>query len=211
MILPGIYRPKNSENIQEFLRVHALQKDGQVHVAPAHGGPMFAIASELFNQVFEIAPDELLAALKRTYKTAEFSIGDHATYEDRIPGYTNGQLWNGWQMPFFRREVIEQALEDQRMNTPYWKTFFFDEGAVLISSEGSSNPIPDDETFEDIKTMAMNGEELYEITLKSGLKVDAEWYPAQTITVDGEDIKVYPVGAGSWTWELAPEAPLPSP
>lgn len=207
------YRPKGSENIQEFLYVHELKKDGKVSCAPFHGGFMMNIPLEEFNNLFEIASEELIDSLKSIYFAADFSIGDDATYDDRIPGFTNGQLWNGWQMPLFRREIIEKAIEDQAMNTPHWMTIIFDEGALNISCQGWGNakPLPEDRSWDDLKEIVMRDEEVYELDLGDGLIVSADWFSAETINVNGEEIKVYPVGSGYWTWELAPEAPSHKP
>lgn len=41
-------------------------------------------------------------------KTDFVICGDEKTYE----GYTDGRLWNGWECPWFTREVAEEIMQD---------------------------------------------------------------------------------------------------
>lgn len=104
--------------------------------------------------------DEAERSLK-IFRRAMFSLADP---EKIFRGWTEGRLWNGWEMPRFEFAVCQHILKslgDEQAR--------FDEGA-------------------DAFVTVSNGEE--------------EAWPAEQVTIsDGSQVKVYPLGAGSWIWE----------
>lgn len=196
-----ICRHKYDNEHRVLLQIHDVDDNQVVHMATKGGGMVKKIPLNEFDTYFTIVTPEKLEELKTQFEPAMFTIGDNATYDDAIPGFTNGDLWNGWAMPMFRKEDIEEHIK--RTESDYWKTIIFEEGALNISS---NNAIPSERPWDDLKALAIKDENLYEVELSDGLVVTAEWFPAQVIMVGDDEVTAYPVGAGSWTWETA-EAP----
>lgn len=106
-----------------------------------------------------VAESERGAAL---FRRRRFALADG---ERAFEGWSNGELWNGWEMPRFEAGVGVEILD-----------FLGAEGARL------------DGKADAFVTVSQDGEE--------------EVWPAEATTImDGSRIKVYGLGAGSWTWE----------
>jgi hypothetical protein len=105
-----------------------------------------------------VAEEERDAAL---FGKGKFAMTDA---ERAFDGWSNGQLWNGWEMPGFEFQVCKEILA--------WM------GDDKARYDG------DRDVFI---TANQDGEEIW---------------PAESIAIrDGTRIKVYGLGAGSWTWE----------
>lgn len=104
--------------------------------------------------------------MQTTFTKSKFEIDDTPQFE----GYTAGHSWNGWDCPYFTKEVANQIAEfmenDNNMHFYYQENF--DRYIILFTH---------DTVVE-----------------------EPEVYEGTTITVDGEEIKVYPLGNGSWCW-----------
>lgn len=91
--------------------------------------------------------------------------------EREYPGWTSGDLWNGWATPFFERKVAEAVLRESQ------KAF----GEISQEYEWSYDPKTDLFKFK-----SESDEEAD--------KVRGEWIE----TPEGR--KLYGLGAYSWTW-----------
>jgi hypothetical protein len=47
--------------------------------------------------------------MRKTMRKTKFNICDN---ERVYEGYTDGSLWNGWECPWFTKEVAEQIMQD---------------------------------------------------------------------------------------------------
>ena len=43
------------------------------------------------------------------YEKARFVI--NGVTDDEFEGYTNGELWNGWEKPYFEKRISDKILE----------------------------------------------------------------------------------------------------
>lgn len=103
------------------------------------------------------------------YKT-RFSIEDQfGPYE----GYSAGELWNGWECPFFEFEIAERIAADM--------DGWHDEQEDRFC-------IPPDQNNPD--------------------EIDS--FAATEIEVEGQMLKVYPIGARCWIWSATDENDLPA-
>lgn len=92
--------------------------------------------------------------------------------EDVIEGYTEeGSDWNGWATPHFTKENSLKVLS-------------------LVSSIGGAELAKYREKTDEMVVTA----EVFDLDA-------TEHFEGTDITVDGETLRVYPVGAFSWTWE----------
>jgi hypothetical protein len=93
-------------------------------------------------------------------------------FEGTFEGYTFGQRWNGWQVPYFTKEV-GQAIMDEMNN---------DEGNTAVYDEERDMFVVSN-TYDD----------------------GTEEFPGMDIAGDGEILHLYPIGSGSWVWDIAKE------
>lgn len=80
---------------------------GTVQYHNAWGGFVHSISKEDFASKLVRVPDEEIRSLLNTFEAIEVSIGDDC--EESIPGYTNGERWNGWLVPYLSLETILEA------------------------------------------------------------------------------------------------------
>lgn len=98
--------------------------------------------------------------------------GDWMGLVQTLLAYSNGRRWNGWAMPYF---TLDQAKLISR-NVPGLRYDEATDAFIYRNTEDSAEPVnPADHQ-------------------------DEERIEPVTITVDGEVIKTYPVGAGAWCW-----------
>jgi hypothetical protein len=131
---------------------------GRLLAHPLGGGFQLTVPAQDEPRFRAVAEGERGAAL---FRRGRFTLADVGTAFD---GWSNGELWNGWEMPRFEFIVCQAILKllgDARGR--------FDEKADAF------------------------------ITVSNG---EGEAWAAEEITItDGSRINVYPLGAGSWTWE----------
>lgn len=133
------------------------RKDGLVHFVRQGGGFPCHESAESFDARFTKVVEPL------PYRKLRVSVdGFDPTFE----AFSNGKLWNGWEMPCFTLEEGKKLYE------------VFD--GPFYSSEIDAFILPPQDVGEE-PTLTYAG----------------------TITVNGELLKVYPIGAGSWCWEEA--------
>lgn len=186
----------------------SFHDDGKVSFAPMGGGWVRSMDASEFRSAFREVPDDEMRALRLRYSSGEFAVGDA---EDRIRGYANGNLWNGFSTPVFTREAIEAAMRPGGVLSPEMTQvcFVFDDatGNLLEISDAEGDRLPEDVNPDDVLravTGASSREEVVALMSRKGLHV-VVWKP-QVITPEGESepVTVYPVG-DSWCWERCEE------
>lgn len=94
-------------------------------------------------------------------------------------GYTDGDSWNGWATPYFEFDVAERIAEDYVRLPERMKLRDIEPGDYRAGYDEAEDaflfyePVNDDEAY----------------------------YYAQTIAVEGREVKAYAIGAYEWTWE----------
>jgi hypothetical protein len=112
---------------------------------------------------------------ERVFRAGTFTLD---AMEGPYPGYTDDDRWNGWATPYFELDVAKRIAEDYVRTNKEMGGDMAGSRARYDKSEDAFalyEPINDYESF----------------------------YDAQTITVEGREVKVYPIGTYEWTWEEA--------
>ena len=110
------------------------------------------------------------------FRRSRFLIEDvQGPYE----GYTNGETWNGWAVPYFEFEVARRVAAD-----------------YVRAEEGGDMPGASARYDEWQDAFVLN-DPCYE---------DEAAYGALKIEVNRTEVEVYPIGAREWTWEEGDEA-----
>lgn len=105
----------------------------------------------------------------RPVTQADFELPYHHAYFDieglfgMLPGYTTGELWNGWAKPCFTAEVCEKMVAMGRLQRDDAQDAYF---------------VDEQQEFDEKEV----------------------WLP-ETITFEGQPLKVWAVGAGYWSWD----------
>lgn len=141
------------------LVVDGYDDQGRLLAYPEGGGFQYALKAGADRQFRHVTPDERQGPL---WRTSQFSLEG---VDGPFKGWTNGQLWNGWERPHFELEEAQKLI------------------AAI------SDPMIRYDSARDV------------FTTRNGADEDEVW-PAQLITALGpSQVKVYPIGAGSWCWE----------
>lgn len=143
-------------------------KPGYVLMHPQGGGMQINVPVDEFETHFEAAPPPV-------WKKAYFTIDGMKLV---VPGFTNGQRWNGWQVPSFERHVVDLLIaetRDPQYCTHHWK---HGEPSTLVMVDEQSKA-------------------------EGASKCDSEveWQPIEISTEEGTTHTVYPFG-DSWCWTL---------
>lgn len=78
-------------------------EDGRtVRITPQGGGFVHNVPNAVF------AADFVVMSSPSPWMAASFSIDD---MEEVFEGFTNGRRWNGWEVPYFTREVAERVMK----------------------------------------------------------------------------------------------------
>ncbi len=108
-----------------------------------------------------------------SFRHSRFEIADvQGPYE----GFTRGESWNGWAVPYFEREAALRIAED------YGR----------VAKEQGGDMADARARYDDEAEAFLFYDPIYD---------DEVAYEAFTISVDGEEVTVYPVGTREWTWE----------
>lgn len=189
-----VYRMHEEADIAQFVLVSEIKTD-MIVGSPLRGGWQLNIPVSDFKEKFVHVSKAELALLKRNFKEKHFDLDD---WEETIPAWSNGEIWNGWGCPYFERDVLEKAIENGSLSDDYTKVFVKDEGAYAIMT--MSGELPEEYDWSGILDRLRNGDEVYEEEIAPGICIEGNFFAKQIITVDGRDIETYPVGAGYWTW-----------
>ena len=144
--------------------------DGTVLGYPGSGGFSLRIPPDAVKKHDLIKVPEMMLGHRVFFKarfTADWLPEGHEGYV----GWTTGELWNGWGVPYFEPDVAARVVKE----LSGWSVRF------------------DAEHDEYVRTAENNPEE-HDVA------------PADTIEVEAgrgltRKIKVYGIGAGSWTWD----------
>jgi len=71
--------------------------DQEVEYFPQGGGPLYRMTRAKFDETFTAAQEPVFTLINVT--------ADGFADDVSLPAYSNGRLWNGWQMPHFERDV----------------------------------------------------------------------------------------------------------
>ena len=101
------------------------------------------------------------------YRPARFVIDG---VDAEFPGFTSGELWNGWACPAFTRQIAEQILIASESNGYHWRY-----NPAINAFEVWHEDDPEDYEPQIFNAMAANPE-------------------------DGSSVEIYAIGTYSWTW-----------
>lgn len=189
------YREHEATEPRSFVRVIGFEDD-KVVCHPVYGGFQAKIPVDKFEEHFVVVSQEELEEIAVSYTIEHFDFDE---WKSTIPAWTNGDRWNGWGCPHFEREVIQQVINDGRIGDgTYYEVIILDEGALAVQALFGKLP-PDHDWSEVIATLRA-GEEVYDHEIAKDVRIQAEFFPTVSITVDGRQIDTYPLGAGSWCW-----------
>jgi hypothetical protein len=139
------------------LAVDGYEENGTLLAHPVGGGFQYRFKPDAEKKFRLVSLEEQNTAI---WKRAEFSLEGE---DESFAGWTDGEFWNGWAMPYFEFATAEKVV------------------ASLLGANGRYDAQSD--------SFVTQGQ-------------DEEIWPAQNITlVGGQTIKVYGIGAGSWTWD----------
>lgn len=144
---------------------------------PMGGGPVYHAGPD-FLERFRVVTDEDTGPV---WQPATFELEDIG----RFPGYTCGQVWNGWVCPVFDYRTAR---------------------AVLATMGGADRA---QGTLNFTWSFNLTEDAFYHHQMEEGMTEPAECRePGQTIQVNGEPVRVYPIGSQQWCWEsIAPDCP----
>lgn len=101
----------------------------------------------------------------------------------KFEGFTYNELWNGWDYPYFTKEVAFKIIEKINVYEKIVGWYNEERNTFYI--------VLDADKSIDYKNMSI--EELNGI---------AETYEETKIVYNGKEIKVFDIGSGNWTWQL---------
>ncbi|QPA61253.1 hypothetical protein [Lysinibacillus sphaericus] len=101
-----------------------------------------------------------------TITRANFSIEQQKSYE----GYTEHNIWNGWECPLFTKEVADKIAKDFTIAGVMYINYSKEFDRYLVTYD-IDEPI-------------------------------LEWYDQITKVIDGKEVKLYPIGAFCWCWDM---------
>jgi len=183
--------------------------DGEVSFFQAGGGFVRRCSVEKFLETHAPVTQEQIRAWGAEYRRAHFDGDWFPAEAPPIEGYTNGVLWNGWQVPSFSREALEAGIAAGGICGPdFGSDVFYDESgdAFVHVATFSGNRLPDDLDREAILELLAQGKD--EI-LMNGEEISIGVNKGLDITVDGSPLHVYGIGSG-WCWSVAPAMPGPT-
>lgn len=105
-----IYIPKENTyptGAVMIARVGVEQEEGYVKFAPMGGGPVWRMPESDFQEKFRKVSESEINNVQ--YRASKFNID--GAYDEPIPGYTTGRLWNGFAMPVFEEESALMLAE----------------------------------------------------------------------------------------------------
>jgi hypothetical protein len=182
------------------------RKDGNVHFANAWGGFVSFTTEAQFAEQFEKLPEKTVTKLIETCERISVTALEGAA---SMEGFTNGQTWNGWEVPMFTKETVLEALkEGGHLANPIileFTRFLFDKNTndlYEITVPGGNN-IPDDfdiSVLEQFFAEPRDRKEVAAFEETIGLWISVT--PKKAINAEGETEPkvVYEIGNG-WCWE----------
>lgn len=197
-----IYGIKGSDNQADFVCVTS-NEGGTVEFHPMAGGFNVRVPAGEFAEKFAPVGEERMRNILKTFARVEVDTDSMAR---PIPAWSNGTLWNGWQVPYFERGEIERAIADGTLDSYHTKVVMLADAALVLLS--ISGDLPENHDWNAIADRLRAGEEVYEEEV-GGSTLEASLCPAIEIEAEGHKVQTFAVGDG-WCWQLA-AAPETSP
>jgi hypothetical protein len=149
-------------------------EDGTIKGYPGHGGFGLRIPPNKVREfdLIKVPQDMLVQAVFHKAKFDADWLPEGKTYV----GWTTGELWNGWGVPYFEAPVAREVVADLRKD---WKVKYDAKKDEFVLSETGTDS--EDDPY------IVPGDSIE--VIDRGRK---------------KKLKVYAIGAGSWTWN-APE------
>jgi hypothetical protein len=182
------------------------RKDGNVHFANAWGGFVHYMPEAAFADRFKQLPEAKLNRLFRTYRPITVTAPEE---DGSMEGFTNGQTWNGWEVPLFSKEAVLKALEenghlvtpDIYENTRYFFDHTTDDLYEIAAEEGDIPDGFDVTTLEDFLAQPRDSDELYAFGKTTwDVRILRAHRTAIVVKGGNDPLVVYEVGSG-WCWE----------
>lgn len=184
-----LFAPKDDRSVAARISVHEM-REGEVRWSPAGGGPLRTTPRPYFDEVYSALSDEEIQTSDANFVQGRFEIEDLGEVE----GFTNGETWNGWEKPWFTKEVMLREVSPlQEPHTLHWSVDL--QNFVLVQCEN-----------EDVREAFNPGAHLDVLREKGEVEItEGEWLQAtvaqkRTIAVDGAEIEVFLVDYG-FCWD----------
>lgn len=202
-----IYAPiSNQDDVGTFVVVDK-RNDGFVHLHPKFGGFNFSMSEEVFGDKFTIVTPERYADLADRYSPIMCAYDDG---ESGLPmlGYTNGELWNGWEKPLFTGDELLASTQYGLFSlNKRWSQIVVDqETGQMVFAWGSRDGLDDPFDPSPYRARLAAGE-VVEIDHEEGTFV-VQLLEPKTILVNGDAMVVYDTNDVGWTWTREPELSL---
>ena len=187
-------------------------KDGSVHFSRDGGGWVNVLPRDEFAARFAQVTPEELERMRLAIEPIDVCLGDDEAYET-LRGYSNGRLWNGWQVPYFSLETISAAVEDggfletRGMNRVSRFLHLPETNDLLEIGNWEGGEFTSEPDMEKVREIALRGlpiDEAEKAYAEIGLIVGVA--DRFDILEEGSDTpkRVFSAGDG-WTWERGPE------
>lgn len=197
------YAPRGHEDRIAALHVRHARPDGRYDVSPAAGGWVKVVPAEAFGIHFIEVPRASVEAMLSAFRAVALTYADEG--EDFIPGYVNGERWNGWLLPLFTREALLSSQESGLLSgQSYYMQIVPDsesDDLFMVRSTGAS--LEGAWSADDFAKVLPDGDYLSKPT-GDGNEEEIWRLRPTTITVDGEDVVVYDTSGIGWTWMELP-------
>jgi hypothetical protein len=201
------YKLRGEAGMEALVVVEGVN-DGMVHFFPYGGGFVVRRPEVEFHSKYEKVTDQEIEQLANTYRAAMF-CGDWFSLKDdqwlpSMPGYTNGHTWNGWATPLFEKDVVLEAMKDQRLGGFGLEKMEYREDRdvfLILHDYGCSGVEGVDvkAVFDEAVAQGLDAGYLDTTVAKHGIEGQVEICKAQMIVAGNEVKKVYAIGDG-WCW-----------
>ena len=166
--------PKEKQFPEGALVVDGYDEAGRLMAHPMGGGLQFCIEARGVEGLRLVDEAERARVL---FRRGIFVLAES---EERFVGWTDGRLWNGWEMPHFTRANADLLM-------------------ALWNAAGEK--LAEDPKACLQSVMSYDAErDAYIVTFPEDEQA-TETFEIENILVDGEYVRVYAIGAGSWTWD----------
>jgi hypothetical protein len=204
--MTDLYSPVGKKpTIAALVRV-SQRVDGNVHFANASGGYGYVALEHDFAARYEPLSPEAMNKLFNTYKPIEVTALEG---EGSMNGFTNGETWNGFEVPRFTTAEVLKALEEGgHLNHPSIQAntrYHFDENTETLweFEVTASDTFSDDFDIRPIVELLSQNHPLDAAKeLAESLGCRLSWSDKALIKPEGfkEPVVVHYVGNG-WCWQ----------
>lgn len=164
----AVYIPKNNG---KYPRDAVILDEYGSNFYPLGGGGGYPIVPAFFDHFRLVTEADQLPMLQPGQFSMDF------LEKKSYPGYTFGQLWNGWACPFFSKEVTLKILKELTNQKNSSITFSFDQEFntfFVFDSNNSEDDPPDIASGQDILISQDHHIHLYPLGSQTWC-----WYPSE--------------------------------